>query len=193
VRVGDEVCGEDRFCELSEVLGILVNDGTHADKPATVWSVRCTLVERRDDRRELVDCLRAQLTPICDLIKRRVAWESTHLQEPFDGFALAVEGKLAVRVAGDGEYPKVEIGSGASIEDELGSKRPFTAIEGAEVQEAEAHGAFHLVGRLAREEHDCGMGVDSRDRTLEGHVNQEPDGLLLRFDHRTKPPGRSRG
>jgi hypothetical protein len=68
-----------------------------------------------------------------------------------------------VRRSGDRHHREVPAGGGAAVEAQLLLAAAAPRLEGAEIEEAEAHRLLDLVGEIAREQHPGDVRLDLLD------------------------------
>jgi hypothetical protein len=120
-------------------------------------------VKRGDLSCQLVDDRRGELAALRDPVQPRLLIETHHLQQPFDRFSRAGKRQRATILTGHRHEAPIEHRRGSPVELELGFERTLAALERGVIEEAVADGALHLVGALADQENDGGMGRDALD------------------------------
>ncbi len=179
---GDVVGSTEIAFKRSQVIGIAVDNCRHgvvaAGRP--YFGAPMQIGDNGGER----DHHRAiELALFGQMVEQRVLIEALHVQQPFDGPAIAVERQTPVILAGDRHQPSVEVRCGSEVELVFGLQGRLPLGERREIKKAVANRTLELVGTVAREENNRRMGFDALDpliRQTEGiALAQEGDNLLL--------------
>ena len=122
-----------------------------------------------------------------DAVEFRLGREAAHFQQPFDWWALAVQGE-AGGVGGDRNDAQVKLWSVLAVELELVAQGLLAPPQGGEVEEAVADRALELEGAVGGQEDDGGVGVDAFGDRTEAAAFQEGQHIrLVQGRHRFTP------
>ncbi|HEX3209508.1 MAG TPA: hypothetical protein VHQ91_09030 [Geminicoccaceae bacterium] len=172
---------EEPAGEPAEVFGIAFDDLAHAGVTAPVWTRLGPFVEPGDFRRERIDRRSRELAAFRHPVEQRRLVKTTHLEQPFDGAAAALERVAALGRSMHADQSPVEHGRGPPVELQLGLERNASLGRARKIEKAVADRALHFEDAVADQED---QGCVRRDPLDLGAWHAEGGAPAQRVDQR---------
>lgn len=159
-------------CTLGETTGIFFDDGRRRNRPAVPGLYRRIVMKSCNGFGSISQ--QTVIEPACKgkTIEEAVLIEAVHDDNPIDRGPVAIEGQLAMGVAGHRHGIQVKAWRRAAVYRDFHLTGTSAFVDGRKVEIGEADGAFEFIGALAREEDRGNVGVNTLDRSV-----RKPEGL----------------
>ena len=139
----------------TNLVKVLLHGSKHClwrSKRLVVVYCRQLVVEGGDLASQIGQQFRGQFSLFLLVVKKLVLSELAHLDDVFESLSLAAQGR-SFRSPGDGDHLQVQFFGEPSIQSQFLLAEMFPASEGGEVQEAEIHRFFDLVGIITGQDY----------------------------------------
>jgi hypothetical protein len=167
--------GREEIGALGQLLAVLFHHPVQARRATALGLVAEELlglgVKGRDGIGRIGHQLGRQLVVRRQPIKEILLAKAFHDHQPLDRRSVAAERQAAVRSAGHGLDPQIEIRGGAPVDLHFLLAAGPAARQGRKVHIGKLDRALHFVGASASQEHHGRVGVEAQHRTGLGTVS----------------------
>jgi hypothetical protein len=179
--------GKARLSRRDQALMVGFDYGCQRGSAAMVETRLCGLMKSRDVVGELGHRGGTQSAGFGELVEQQRLIEAPHHDDPIDRRAGAREADLAIGAAGQSADLEIELGCRAPIESELALARHPAPLGGREIEIGVRQGSLELVGAVAGEKDQRGVGLDDIDlpdrRSVRARPAQKIDDVALIVGH----------